>query len=301
VFAIGGKLWRVNAGGSGLRRIPVADGASASAPEFAPHDGPLAYIEDHRYVVIIADPAADQLTEVNRLDLFDKSPLTPTGADNWDVGPFAVHWSPVGRLLLTTRRRVSGSGYTDVLLMKPDGTDRRTFLSAEQLVSSFPEATWEFHHPNVDLFMDAVVIIGGADGITNQAYGLNGATWQGFPPKTTRIAVAVRGDPFSGDQLVTTSLGSPEPFGPIELYEVSGASEIIGGGCGATWSPDGDWIAYYDGYGIAVQSLDAASPDDHIYAARNVDIGLGADQQPASACDGLAVTWRDEPFTATTP
>ena len=153
-----------------------------------------------------------------------------------------------------------------------------------------------------DLRAPAIVLIGGADGMTNETYAVNGAPpWQGFPPKTTRIAVAVRGDPGSGDALVTTSLGSPEPFGPIDLYEVSGASRIIGGGCGATWSPDGDWIAYYDGYGIAVQARNAASPDDHAYVARNADIGLGADQQPASACDGVAVTWRKAPFNATTP
>lgn len=298
VFSIAGALWRVNTDGSGLRRIVGADNENrpvATAPEFSPDGRTLAYIEGHRYVVIAGDLGADRLAEIGRIELFDKSPLTPTGASNWDIGPFAVHWSPDGALLLVTRRRISGSGYTDVMLMKPGGTEQRTFLSAEQLASSFPEATWSASHAP-DPRPPSIAVVSGANGTTGKAYDLQGNRLPAvYPAQTTRIAVATHQNPGGEGVLVTSSAGSPEPFGPIEVYDITGASSIVGGGCGATWSPDGEWLSYYDGSGVAVQRI-GASPDDHVYAARNAGVGLDASRQPADACNGVAITWRRDPF-----
>jgi hypothetical protein len=299
VFAIGGSLWRVNTDGSGLRRIVGADNENrpvATAPEFAPDGRTLAYIEGHRYVVIAGDPGADRLAEIRRIELFDKFPLTPTGADNWDIGPFAVHWSPDGSLLLVTRQRTGGSGHTDVMLMKPDGTERRTFLRAEQLAPSFPEATWSANHAPAPQ-PPAIAVVSGADGTTGEAYDLQGNRLPAaYPAKTMRIAVAAHQNPAGEGVLVASSLGSPEPFGPIEIYDITGASRIVAGGCGAAWSPDGIWLSYYDGYGIALQRLDAASPDDHVYAAKDGDLGLDASARHAERCDGASIAWRRDPF-----
>ena len=299
VFAIGGGLWRVDTDGGGLRRLIGAGGAAvldASAPEFSPDGRLLAYIEGHRYIVIAGDVGADRLTEIRRVEMFDKFPLTPTGADNWNIGPFAVHWSPDGTLLLVTRRRTGGSGYTDVVLMKPDGTERRTVLTGEQLSSWFPEATWSASHATDPQPSPSVVVIGGSDGATGEAYDLQGNRLPAaYPAKTAFTNVAAHQNPAGDGALVTASLGSPEAFGPIEVYDITGASSIVGGGCGATWSPDGAWLSYYDGYGVAVQRIGAA-PDDRVYAARNAGVGLDAARQPANACDGVAITWRREPF-----
>jgi hypothetical protein len=299
VFAIGGSLWRVNTDGSGLQRLAGANGAplpDASAPEFSPDGRMLAYVEAHHSIVVVGDVANQHAVEVYRTDLNVKDPLTPTGADNNDIGPFAVHWSPDGSLLLVTRRRTGGSGYTDVMLMEPDGSARRTVLDADHLASSFPEATWSASRAP-DPRPPSIVVVSGADGTTGEAYDLQGNRLPAvYPAKTMRIAVAAHQNPAGEGVLVASSVGSPEPFGPIEVYDITGASHIVGGGCGATWSPDGEWLSYYDGYGIAVQRLDAASPDDHVYAARNTGVGLDASRQPAKACDGVTITWRREPF-----
>jgi hypothetical protein len=297
VFSIAGALWRVNTDGSGLRRI-AGDGnairPAATAPEFLPDGRLLVYVEDHHYVVIAGAAAADPITEVRRIELFDKSPLTPTGADNWDIGPFAVHWSPDGGLLLVTRQRTDGSGYSDVLVMRPDGSERRTVLNAQQLAPSFPEATWSASRAP-DPRPPSIVVIGGANGTTVEAYDLQGNRGDAvYPAQTMRIAVAAHKNPADEGVLVTSSAGNPDPFGPIEVYDITGASSIVGGGCGAAWSPDGEWLSYYDGNGVAVQRI-GASPEDHVYAARKTDVGLYAGG-PAAACNGAAITWRREPF-----
>lgn len=299
VFAIGGSLWRVDTDGSGLRRLAGASGAplpDATAPEFSPDGRLLAYVEAHHSIVVVGDFVNQHTVEVYRTDLYVKNPLTPTGADNNDIGPFAVHWSPDGSLLLVTRRRTGGSGYIDVMLMKPDGTERRTVLDAQHLASSFPEATWSASHaPNPQ--PPAIAVVSGVHGTSGEAYDLQGKRLgAAYPSNTMRIAVAMHQNPAADSFLVASSIGSPEPFGPIEVYDITGASRIVGGGCGAAWSPDGMWLSYYDGYGIAVQRLDAASPDDHVYVARNAGVGLDASRQPANACDGVAITWRREPF-----
>jgi hypothetical protein len=286
----------VNADGSGLHRVPLAD-AHATAPEFSPDGRLLAYIEDHHSVVVIGDAGAERPAEVYRIDLFDQNPLTPTGADNLDVGPFAVHWSPDASLLLVTRQRTGGSGYTDVLVMKPDGSERRTLLDAEQLVPSSPEATWSASHAPDPRPPPLIVVVGGSGGVTNEVYDLQGNKLPeaAYPAKTIRIAVATHQNPGGEGVLVTSSAGSPEPFGPIEVYDITGAGRIVGGGCGAAWSPDGTWITYYDGFGIATQRADA-SPEQRTYVVRNADMGQDASSRHPELCVGAAITWRDQPF-----
>jgi hypothetical protein len=99
--------------------------------------------------------------------------------------------------------------------------------------------------------------------------------------------------------LITSSAGSPEPFGPIEVIDVTGTSSIVAGGCGSVWSPDGNEIAYYDGVGIAIRRIDAESPDDRIYSVRNEAFGAGATSQSNESCSGVGVAWRRDPFTKT--
>jgi len=295
VFSIAGALWRVNVDGSGLRRLAGASGAplpGASAPAIGqPEAGaPFAIL-----------PALDAIDIKKRIELFDKFPLTPTGADNWDIGPFAVHWSPDAALLLVTRQRAhGGSGHTDVMLMKPDGSERRTFLSAEQLAPSFPEATWSASHAPDPRPPPSIVVVGGANGTTGEAYDLRGNRLPAvYPAQTTRIAVAMHQNPAGEGGLVASSAGSPEPFGPIELYDITGASRVVGRGCGAAWSPDGRFIAYYNGSNITVQPLYAETGDPDRSPRRivsNADVGLDASRAHPELCLGAGITWRREPF-----
>ncbi len=304
VFSIAGALWRVNADGSSLRRVISANREirpAVTAPEFSPDGRQLAYIEGHQYVVIAGDPGANQLAEIRRIDLFDKFPLTPTGADNWDIGPFAVHWSPDGGLLLVTRQRAQGgSGYTDVMLMKPDGSERRVVLTAQRLAPSFPEATWSASRAPDPRPPPSIVVVGGSNGTTGELYDLQGNGGGAvYPAQTTRIAVATHQNPYGEGVLVASSAGSPEPFGPIELYDITGASRVLGRGCGAAWSPDGRFIAYYDGSNITVQPLYSETGDPDRSPRRivsNADVGLDASRAHPELCLGAGITWRREPF-----
>lgn len=300
MFSIAGDIWRVNTDGSGLRpMVRGTNGGAASAPDIGPDGRQLAYVEGQRYVVIARDLAADSLSEIRRVDLFDKNPLTPTGADNLDMGPIAVHWSPDGTQLLVTRQRLSGSGMSDVLLMSADGSDRKTLVSA----GAFIEATWSISrapvHPG-EAPSASIVVVDGGDGLTGTAYDRDGNRIGGaLPLKALRYAVTSRQRPMGDGVLITSSAGSPEPFGPIEVIDVTGASRIVAGGCGAVWSPEGNRIAYYDGAGVAISRFDAESPDDRIYAVRSEALGAGASSQSNDACSGVGVAWRRGLFTKT--
>jgi Tol biopolymer transport system component len=166
IFSIAGDIWRVNTDGGGLRemvRTTNENGGAASAPDFAPNGRQLAYVEGHRYVVIAMDLAADSFSEIRRIELFDKNPLTPTGADNFDIGPVAVHWSPDGTQLLVTRQRLAGSGMSDVLLMSADGSGRKTLLQT----SAFIEARWSISRAPVQPSKApnaSIVVVDGEDG-----------------------------------------------------------------------------------------------------------------------------------------
>ncbi len=298
VFAIGGSLWRVNTDASGLRRLVGANGAplsDASAPEFSPDGRLLAYVEAHHF-----DRGRGRRSSTSSGRGLPNRPVRQRSADA-DRCRQQRH-RPVRRALVARRHAAArdAAAHRRQRLHRRDTDGARRQRTAHRARCGPPG-----------------VVVPGSDVVGKPRARPAAAVdrrrqWRrrdhrrgvrpAGQPRCRRCIrrrraftnVATHQNPAGEGVLVASSLGSPEPFGPIVVYDIAGASSIVGGGCGAAWSPDGMWLSYYDGYGIAVQRLDAASPDDHVYAARNAGVGLDASRQPANACDGVAITWRRE-------
>ena len=286
-FSLRGNIYTVRPDGSELQRLLEPANESYSAPEFSPDGQRLAYIVNRKRVVVV--DAGNVSNILSDIDLFlDRTPPTPI-ASNWSMGPVAVHWSPDGTMLLVTRQRLGGSGASDVLVMNVSGTELRIVLNA----GVFIEATW-WREPDGT----PRILVVGADTSRNAiTYDLDGAVvGRGLPATATRSAVASLQHPDGSSVLVRSALGSPVPFGPIEIHS-DDEPWISAGGCGATWSPDGEQIAFYSGSGIALKDPDAA-PDDVDLIVTNADLGLEGllpsqleETLPESACFGLGISW----------
>ena len=287
VFSLQGNVYTVQPDGSGLQPLLGPDSVSYSVPEFSPDGQQLAYIVDRMRVVVV--DAGDMNNILSDIDLFlDRTPPTPI-ASNWSMGPIAVHWSPDGTMLLVTRQRLGGSGASDVLLMNVSGTDLRVILES----GTFIEATW-WREPDGTA---RVLVVGGDSERTAKLYDLDGEpAGSGLPTSVTTAARASLQHPDGDSVLVRSSLGSPVPFGPI-VIQGDGEPWRTPGGCGATWSPDGELIAFYNGDGIALNDPDTP-PDDVDLIVTNADLGLEdplpsqlEESEPGIACFGLGISW----------
>ena len=287
VFSLQGNVYTVQPDGSALQPLLGPDSVSYSAPEFSPDGQRLAYIADRKRVIVV--DAGDMNNILSDIDLFlDRTPPTPI-ASNFSMGPVAVHWSPDGTMLLVTRQRLGGSGASDVLLMNVSGTDLRVILES----GTFIEATW-WREPDGTA---RVLVVGGDSARTAKLYDLDGEpAGSGLPTSVTTAARASLQYPDGDSVLVRSSLGSPVPFGPIEVEDADGP-RIVAGGCGAIWSPDGEQMAFYNGDGIALKDPDA-SPDDVDVIVTNADLGLEdplpsqlEENEQGIACFGLGISW----------
>ena len=281
-FSMRGNIYTVRPDGSELQLLLEPANESYSAPEFSPEGERLAYIVDRNRVVVV--DASDVSNILSDIDLFlDRTPPTPI-ASNWSMGPVAVHWSPDGTMLLVTRQRLGGSGASDVLVMNVSGTELRSVLD----VATFIEATW-WREPDGT----PRILVVGADASRNAiTYDLDGAVMgRGLPVTTAFFAVASLQHPDADSAIVRQALGSPEPFGPIEVEDADGP-RIVAGGCGATWSPDGERIAFYNGFGIALKDPDAPPGDvDLIVTNADLDISDDGSGPREDLCFGLGISW----------
>ena len=282
VFSLQGNVYTVQPDGSALQPLLGPDSVSYSAPEFSPDGQRLAYIADRKRVIVV--DAGDMNNILSDIDLFvDRTPPTPI-ASNFSMGPVAVHWSPDGTMLLVTRQRLGGSGASDVLLMNVSGTDLRVILES----GTFIEATW-WREPDGTA---RVLVVGGDSARTAKLYDLDGEpAGSGLPTSVTTAARASLQYPDGDSVLVRSSLGSPVPFGPIEVEDADGP-RIVAGGCGAIWSPDGEQMAFYNGDGIALKDPDAP-PEDVDVIVSNADLGVVPDDDGlrADSCIGLGISW----------
>ncbi len=285
-FSIAGSIYTMRPDGADLQQILIAGVEQYAAPALSPDGQRLAYIVDRKRVVVT--DASDVASVLSEIDLFvDRTPPTPI-ASNMSMGPIAVHWSPDGEMLLVTRQRLGGSGVSDVLVMNVSGTDLRIVL--ESIL--FIEATWSrFQQSSEDTQSLGILIAAGDAGLTTTIYDLDGElVGRGLPVTASHHAVASHQRPGDEAVLVTSTLGDPTPFEPIEVEDASG-NRIIAEGCAATWSPDGERIVFYNGYGIAIMDQDAP-PDDVDLIISNAGLGLAEEGElREDLCEGLGISW----------
>ncbi len=293
-FSFQGSIYIVRPDGSDLSsNLQTSEGVEYSAPELSPDGQRIAFIINNRRVLVAPADFGFIPTDV---DLFVDRPPAPGGASNFSMGPVAVHWSPDSEQLLVTRQRLGGSGVSDVVLMDKDGGNQKTLLQS----GMFIEATWTQPGPAPSgpqpiggTRETQKIIVVGADGSLKTAtYDLAGKLYAyALPSPAMRPAVAALPRPLTDSTMVRSTQGSPEPFGPIELYAPDKDPFITAGGCGATWSPNGDRIAYYDGFGIAIKTPDA-SPEDRQLIVTNEQLGLqNSEQARTDVCAGLSISW----------
>lgn len=289
-FSAAGSIWQANADGSDISLLVRAGdlAPSLSSPTYSPDGRRMAYVSSTG-AVFVADTESPA-NPTTTIDLFEDASVEGSASD-WSMTPRAVHWSPDGEWLLVTRQRCCGSGAADVMLVRPDDSERRAIIDPSRL-PSFPEATWaKSTAPGVPEL--TIVVVGGETGLAGTAYDLDGREkGVALPLRATRQGVVAIAKPAGEGALVASALGSPEPFGPIEMIDSAGMSRIMGSGCGAAWSPDGSAIAYYDGRGIVVQGLDAP-PDGAKLIVRNRDLVIDdPDAVHEELCAGISITWR---------
>ncbi len=281
-FSMQGNIYTVRSDGSELQRLLEPANESYSAPEFSPDGLQLAYVVDRKRVVVV--DSGDTSVVLSDIDLFlDRTPPTPIASD-FSMGPIAVHWSPDGTILLVTRQRLGGSGASDVLLMNISGTELRIVLDA----ATFIEATW-WREPDGT---PRILVVGADTSRTAFTFDLDGELMgRGLPVTAMHGAIASLQHPDGNSVLVRSALGSPVPFGPIEVEDVD-ATSIVAGGCGATWSPDGERFAFYNGFGIALKDADAP-PDDVDLIVTNADLEIVAEGSGPreDLCFGLGISW----------
>ncbi|MCH8026147.1 MAG: PD40 domain-containing protein [Chloroflexi bacterium] len=281
-FSIAGSIYTVRPDGTDLRQLLVAGDERYAAPALSPDGQRLAYIVDYKRVVVT--DASDIASVLSDIDLFvDRTPPTPI-ASNWSMGPMAVHWSPDGETLLVTRQRLSGSGVSDVLVMNVSGTDLRIVLTS----GLFIEATW---WPGAQGEPGRILVVAADFGLTATIYDLDGEpVGTGLPVTTSRSAVASHAHPREERALITSTLGSPTPFKIIEIEDADGR-RVVAEGCGATWSPDGTRIAFYDGIGIVIKNPDITADETGLIVT-NAELGLAEEGElREDLCEGLGISW----------
>ncbi len=281
-FSMQGNIYTVRPDGTELQRLLEPGNESYSAPEFSPDGLQLAYIVDRHRVVVV--DTSDVSVVLSDIDLFlDRTPPTPIASD-FSMGPIAVHWSPDGTRLLVTRQRLGGSGASDVLVMNISGTELRIVLDA----ATFIEATW-WREPDGT---PRILVVGADTSRTAVTFDLDGELMgRGLPVTAMHGAIASLQHPDGSSVLIRSSLGSPEAFESIEVEDVDGA-RIVAEGCGATWSPDGKQMAFYNGFGIALKDADAP-PDDVDLIVTNAELEIVAEGSGPreDLCDGLGISW----------
>ena len=286
-FSIAGSIYTVRPDGTDLRQLLVAGDERYAAPALSPDGQRLAYTVDRKRVVIT--DASDVASVLSDIDLFvDRTPPTPI-ASNLSMGPIAVHWSPDGEMLLVTRQRLGGSGVSDVVVMNVSGTDLRIVLTS----GLFIEATWNrFQQSSENTQSLGIIVVALGDaGLTATIYDLDGEpVGTGLPVAAIRPAAASHQRPGTESVLVTSTLGSPTPFKIIEIEDADG-SRVVAEGCGATWSPDGTRIAFYDGIGIVIKNPDITADETGLIVT-NADLGLAEEGElREDLCKGLGISW----------
>jgi hypothetical protein len=73
---------------------------------------------------------------------------------------------------------------------------------------------------------------------------------------------------------------------------------ITAGGCGATWSPGGARIAFYDGFGIAIKDVEAPPgaqelivPNERLGITPETHTVVGPEGHITAVCAGLGISW----------
>lgn len=303
-FTLYGDLLTVNVDGSNLARlaIPGVDhSVSLTSPSFSPDGSRLALIGDRRDVIVTDSDGAASRT----IDLFVDRTVAGAASDT-SIGPVAVHWSPNGEWLLVTRQRIGGSGFTDVVVVRPDGSDLRTVIDEAEVPSFFIEATWsKSRAPGSG---DAsIVIIGGADGLTGIAYDLEGNLLGPAYAPATSLGAAVYQSPTDESVLVAGAKGNPEftnaTAQPIILGDITGTGREVAEGCGIAWSPDGLSFAFFgalsDGsaspsIGLNLMPVDvsAANGSEVVGLSQLLGDPMSGVSSSIEFCDGFGVDWR---------
>jgi len=292
-FAAGGSIYTVSPDGTGLREVIPGNRQEESppsglpytawnaAPAFSPDGSHLLFTRDFDLWMATANGEGVRL-------LADVGNWDPSwGASNPSLGAQNVAWSPDGQFIMYVLSRIGGSGYTQVWAMQADG-------SGQQIVhrdSAFLLPTWldgssiAFLHGRVTIPTYAwpespqeapvspsserrlkVAAYGWPDGIERQALLIPGVDtpWPGL------LEVAA-----SGDWL----LGSFVREAPI-LFGKPDSLKQLAEGVSPTLSPDGGWIAYFQGDRLRVAKVDG-SADWQVVDL--VPLG-GRDRHFASAC-----------------
>lgn len=287
VFSVDGALWTVNADGSGLARVLARGdaGAAISSPSFSPEGARLAYIEDRRRVVVLDLDTRER----EAIDLYvDRTPPPPAASD-MSIGPSAVHWSPNGDWLLVTRTRIGGGGNTDVLVLRPDGSERHTIIPEGRFPRVLEATWWESRAPDSGVG-PSIVLLGGADGLEPLAYDLDGNVIGTAHAPTTIIGAAVHQMPRDDGAAIAPPLAGPQAPGPITIARDAGEWLVAERACGMAWSPEGRRIAYYDGTDVNRVFVELGASSAWAIASNPA---LGVDEERDDGCAGFGVTWRE--------
>ena len=136
-FSAGGSIYTVAADGSALREVIPGDRDSMwnAAPAFSPDGAKLIFVRDFDLWVASADGQDVRLLA----DVGNFATPTGGGASNPSLGAQSAAWSPDGEHIAYVVARISGSGTSNIWVMRPDGSEREEIYPSG---GGFLVATW---------------------------------------------------------------------------------------------------------------------------------------------------------------
>ncbi len=136
-FSAGGSIYTVAADGSALREVIPGDRDSMwnASPALSPDGAKLIFVRDFDLWVANADGQDIRLLA----DVGNFATPTGGGASNSSLGAQSAAWSPDGEHIAYVVARISGSGTSNIWVMRPDGSEREEIYP---IGGGFLEATW---------------------------------------------------------------------------------------------------------------------------------------------------------------
>jgi Tol biopolymer transport system component len=239
-------VYVVNANGSQLRRL-----TNGAAPDFDP-----AWSPDGKQIVFRSQRTGSSQIYVMKADGTDQRNISRTLEDNW--GPA---WSPDGAWIAFNSARGTGNSAMYAYVMRPDGSMPRKLNDVWDeypawspdgkhiaFMSKMPDAFGT--NPHYEIY----VMNADGSGVKRLTYSAGENGWPAWSPDGQKIA-------FTSARDSNSQSSDVGPMFDIYVMNADGSHQVRlthGFGQFCAWSPDGHYLVFASGNGLAVVRTDGS-------------------------------------------